>query len=266
LDVSKGPLSCSLPCSSGLLALFWGEGARVGVGVEPLGARLPSFTGSSLVCSLVCWLVGRSWAGWLASWFLCGVALDLCLRGSSHPAAPLGRFVGCCLFGRVVGPLVVRRSVAWLSVGCSVVGPCWSVGWPGGWSVGCPVVVGCPSVGCCCVIVSGWAAGRARVVCGVWCVCVFVCVRASRPRVVVCVRLVVCASRPRVVVRALWVAVGPPVFVCVCVCGVCVCSDSLLPLELPGRARSWRSAKQGRRDLLGWGLFGGLCLWVEASV
>ena len=47
--------------------------------------------------------------------------------------------------------------------------------------------------------------------------CVCVCVRASRPRVVGCVRLAVCPFRPRVVVRGVWVAVGPPVFVCVCV-------------------------------------------------
>jgi len=237
-----------------------------------LGARLPSFTGSSLVCSLVCWLVGRSWAGWLASWFLCGVALDLCLLGSSHPAAPLGRFVWVLLVwsGRrsVGGPSVrclavrrlfgrrsvlVRRLARWL-VGWLSGGRCLSVGW---------------------VLLCGWlgrAAGRARVVC-VACVCLRVSVRVSgRVWLGACGWLWVRPARVCVVGRAwcVWCVCVPPVCGgsrgCVCVWSVCVCSDSLLPLELPGRARSRRSAKRAGTDSLGWGLFGGLCLWVEASV
>jgi len=147
------------------------------------------------------------------------------------------------LFGR--RSVLVRRLARWL-VGWLSGGRWLSVGW---------------------VLLCGWlgrAAGWARVVCVVRacvaCVCLRVSVRVSgrvwlgacgwlwvRPARVCggsCVVCLVCAFRPRVVVR---------VRVCVCVCSV-----SLLPLELPGRARSWRSAKQGRRHRLGWGIWGGV--------
>lgn len=228
----------SPPSQAARLFVLWFVGLSVGLGLA--GWLLGSCVGLRLTCAFVAQVTLQPPSGGLL-----GVA---CLVGSSVRWWSVGPLLGCpsvvrssVRVGPSVGPVVGRLAVRWSLAVRRLGVVVWLVG-SGRWEGPCGVCGAC-----------------------VCCVRVFACVRACvRPCVVGCVRLVVGASRPCVwwVVRGVSGVCVPPACggsracVCVCVWCVCVCSVSLLPLELPGRARSWRSAKQGRRHRLGWGIWG----------